>query len=93
MDNMQDTPDLSTANRLSRHANWRKRLEEVTEMMREMSSQTDPQEMVRQYGKRVREMFPVDAFISISRRDMDHPSFMVTRASVWEHELDPSSAR
>jgi sigma-B regulation protein RsbU (phosphoserine phosphatase) len=88
-DNEGHAPDLTNANRLTRHSDWQKRLYEVTEMMREMSSQTDPQEMVNQYSERMRQMFPVQAFVSISRRGIESPGFMVTRASVWESELDP----
>ncbi len=82
-------PDLSHANRQTRHSDWQKRLDEVTEMMREMSSQSDPQKMVQRYSERMRRMFPVQAFISISRRGIEAPGFMVTRASVWEEDLDP----
>ncbi len=81
--------DHTNPNRLSRHPDWQNRLAEVTEMMRELSAQTEPQEMVRRYRERMRNMFPVDSFVSISRRGLEKPKYMITRASIWDEEIDP----
>lgn len=70
-------------------ATWQERLDSVVETMREMSQQTDPQEMVRNYGTRMRRFFPADRFLAISRRDLAHPQVKVTRYSEWETEIDP----
>ncbi|MGP1273481.1 MAG: PP2C family protein-serine/threonine phosphatase [Phycisphaerales bacterium] len=72
-----------------RSTDWRRRLTEVTAMMRELSEQSEPQEMVRSYRSRISQMYPVDAFVSISRRSLEPPLFKVTRASAWEQEVDP----
>jgi sigma-B regulation protein RsbU (phosphoserine phosphatase) len=42
----------------------------VVDTMREMSLQTDPQKMVKQYGNRVRRLMNTDRFISMSRRNL-----------------------
>lgn len=68
---------------------WRERLRDVTEMMRELSTQTDPQEMVRRYSDRMGQIFPAYAFVSLSRRDLQEPLFRITRASKWETEVNP----
>ena len=68
---------------------WEQRLREVVETMREMSVQTDPQEMVRAYGRRMDTLFPVDRRISLSRRGLKRPFFRVTRYSEWKEEIDP----
>lgn len=68
---------------------WQERLDDVYEMMHEMSRQSEPQEMVRSYGKRVRKLFPVDRHISISRRDLEYPKFRITRNSEWTEEINP----
>lgn len=81
--------DHTNANRLTRNPDWQNRLAEVTEMMREMSAQTDPQEMVKRYRERMRNIFPMDAFVAISRRGLESPLYMVTRASSWHEDLDP----
>lgn len=68
---------------------WQERLTAVMEMMREMSSQTDPQQMVQQYGARMRRFRHVDRSISLSRRDLAAPRVRVTRFSGWTSEVDP----
>jgi len=54
-----------------------------------MSSQTDPQAMVRAYGQRLRELLPLDRSLSLSRRDLAAPKFRVTRSSLWAGEVNP----
>lgn len=68
---------------------WQDRLREVTLMMKELSEQTEPQMMVTAYRNRINNLYPVDAFVAISRRDLIEPRFRVTRASVWSAELNP----
>ena len=54
----------------------------VVETMRAMSRQTDPQELVREYGSRVRRMLAIDCSVSLSRRDLVRPQVTVTRSSL-----------
>ncbi len=68
---------------------WQTRLEEVFELMQEMSRGTDPQEMVRAYGRRVSKMRPVDRRLSLSRRDVTPPKFHITRDSATTDEINP----
>jgi sigma-B regulation protein RsbU (phosphoserine phosphatase) len=68
---------------------WQERLSEVVDTMREMSSHTDPQEMVRDYGRRMRKMFPADRFISLSRRDLKNGDVRITRFSGWAEDVNP----
>jgi sigma-B regulation protein RsbU (phosphoserine phosphatase) len=68
---------------------WRERLDLIVETMKEMSRQTDPQEMSRAYGKRMRTLRPTDRSVSISRRDLKAPWFRVTRCSLWKEEINP----
>ncbi len=58
--------------------------------MREMSSQTDPQQMVQQYAARMQRFRHVDRSISLSRRDLQPPQVRVTRYSGWNrYEVNP----
>ena len=68
---------------------WEQRLAEIVNTMREMSSQTDPQSMVRAYAARMRRFLPTDASISLSRRDLDPPRYRITRFSGWDGEVNP----
>jgi sigma-B regulation protein RsbU (phosphoserine phosphatase) len=84
---------MSTLMSLFGDKNWRDQLDFVVASMREMSSQTDPQEMNRAYRRRMRSVLPVDGSLSLSRRDLSAPWFRITRASRWEEELNPWKQR
>jgi len=62
---------------------WEQRLEQVRQMMLEMSQQTDPQAMVERYGTRVRQSLPNDGIIAVSRRGLAAPLFKITRSHLW----------
>src|SRR5258707_293493 len=68
---------------------WRERLRLIVETMREMSSQTDPQEMRRAYAERVRRIIPTDASLSLSRRELSNPWYRVTRSTTWKRDINP----
>ena len=67
---------------------WEERLTLITRMMREVSSISDPMEMVDVYGEWVQSITPIDGFISLSRRDMLAPNYKITRSHVWEARGD-----
>lgn len=70
-------------------ADWQVRLDDVYDTMREMSLQTDPQEMVRAYGRRMRKVFPSQRRVSLSRRGLESPEYRVTRFSEWTEDINP----
>jgi sigma-B regulation protein RsbU (phosphoserine phosphatase) len=69
--------------------NWQERLDLIVETMREMSRQTDPQEMSRAYGKRMQKLRPTDRMVSISRRGLKYPWYRITRCSLWKEDINP----
>lgn len=72
---------------------WQDRLAEVTLMMKELSAQTEPQLMVQTYRSRIRNLYPASSFVAISRRDLEAPRFRVTRASIWDRDVNPWEER
>ena len=72
---------------------WQEQLAFVVSAMREMSSNRDPQEMNRAYGKRMRMILPVDGSLSLSRRDLEPPAYRITRSSAWKEEINPWKQR
>lgn len=70
-------------------ADWRVRLAHSIETVRELSRQTDPQQMVKQYRDRVRQTMPLDGSLSLSRRGLARPQARITRSSRWHEELNP----
>jgi len=68
---------------------WQERLQAVVETMQEMSRQTDPEAMVRAYGRRMDTLFPASRRLSLSRRGHVSPEFRVTRYSGWTRSINP----
>ncbi len=72
---------------------WQARMDYVVDTMREISRQTDPQQMVEVYGKRVRQIMHADGFVSLSRRHLERPYYRITRSHVWGSERNPWKQR
>jgi sigma-B regulation protein RsbU (phosphoserine phosphatase) len=68
---------------------WRERLDLIVATMKEMSQQTDPQEMSRAYGKRMQALRPTDRMVSLSRRGLEYPWYRITRCSLWKENINP----
>jgi sigma-B regulation protein RsbU (phosphoserine phosphatase) len=83
------TETFFTSDLLAGHGDAQQKLAFVVEMMRDLSRQTDPQVMVAEYGKRMRQVVPSDAYFSLSRRDLESPTYRITRSSRWEEPLNP----
>lgn len=70
-------------------SDWQQRLAQIVELVQDMSRQTDPQEMVRSYGERVRLLLPSDQRISLSRRGLTAPKYRITRSTTWAENINP----
>jgi sigma-B regulation protein RsbU (phosphoserine phosphatase) len=68
---------------------WQSRMTDIVSMMKDMSLQTDPQAMVRAYGSRMRKLLPSDRMVSLSRRDLEAPTYRITRTSLWKNDVNP----
>ncbi len=88
-DGMPVIGGVSVGGLFARLGDWKEQLEFVVETVREMSAQTDPQEMVRTYGLRMQTLMPSEGYLSLSRRDLDTPLLRVTRSNRWEDPVDP----
>jgi sigma-B regulation protein RsbU (phosphoserine phosphatase) len=86
---MFDDAPLETRPQSVFEGDWRKRLDVIVATMREMSSQSDPQAMVRAYGRRMSELIPTDGRLSLSRRGLVYPQYRITRYSGWTEEINP----
>jgi sigma-B regulation protein RsbU (phosphoserine phosphatase) len=61
----------------------------VVDLMRDLSRQTDPHEAAKMYGKRIRGLVPADGWLSLSRRDLEPPTYRITRSYLWKEEINP----
>jgi len=85
---MTASPHLTGATTAS-SSDWKPRLEHIVSTMQELSRQTDPQDMVSTYAKRMRMLMPADCSVSLSRRQLKTPMVRVTRYTGWEETIDP----
>ena len=70
-------------------ADWRQRLSFIVKTMRDVSRQTDPEEMVRVYAGRMTQLVPSDRLLTLSRRDVPAPRYYITRSSTWTRPVNP----
>jgi len=70
-------------------ADWQRELESVNALMREVSRQTDPQELIRIYADGVRRLRGTDRLVALSRRGLERPWYRVTRDSRQDEAIDP----
>ncbi|MGF1633494.1 MAG: PP2C family protein-serine/threonine phosphatase [Phycisphaerae bacterium] len=68
---------------------WKERLDTITSMVRAISLQSDPGEMVRFYRDWIRSVMPMDGSLSLTRRDHDRPHFRITRIHDRDDTPDP----
>lgn len=85
--------DLSGSIAAIAASDWRARLRVVVDAMRAMSSERDPQALVSNYTRHIRQLSPSDRLVALSRRDIDAPKYRVTRASHWTDPIDPWKQR
>lgn len=71
------------------HLTWQERLDLIVQTMRDISTHTDPNEMVNAYGESIQKLLPRSGYLSLSRRDLTYPQYRVTRYSGWAEEPDP----
>jgi sigma-B regulation protein RsbU (phosphoserine phosphatase) len=74
-------------------ADWQRELKIVNDLMRDVSRQTDPHELVRIYSEGVKQLYGTDRLISLSRRGLEAPWYRVTRDSRQTEQIDPWKQR
>ena len=67
---------------------WQERLDLIVETMRAISLETNPHDMVAAYTERMRWM-RMGRVISLSRRGIEPPKFVLARDSSWEKQPNP----
>ncbi|HYE63393.1 MAG TPA: PP2C family protein-serine/threonine phosphatase [Phycisphaerales bacterium] len=68
-------------------------MDHVVAMMRDMSTRTDPQDMVRTYRAAVAQLVKTDATMALSRRGLERPWFRITRSTRWKESINPWSEK
>jgi sigma-B regulation protein RsbU (phosphoserine phosphatase) len=72
---------------------WQEKLAIIDRTMRAISGITDPEEMVNTYWRNIGDLIRVGDYVSLSRRDVEPPAYLVTRSSRFTEELNPWTQR
>src|SRR6478672_8661505 len=72
---------------------WQEELEIVDRTMKAISGVTDPEELVDVYWNGIGELIPVGDYVSLSRRNVDPPFYLITRSSRFTEHFNPWTQR
>jgi len=72
---------------------WQEELEIVDRTMRAISGVTDPEEVVETYWENIGDLIPVMEYVSMSRRNMEPPTYLITRSSRFTEQFNPWTQR
>jgi phosphoserine phosphatase RsbU/P len=72
---------------------WRDELAIIDRTMKAISGVRDPEELVTVYFEGVGDLLPIDDYLSVSRRDVEPPYFLVTRSSRFTEHWNPWTHR
>lgn len=72
---------------------WREELAIIDNTMRAISGIRDPEEFVSVYWQGIGELMPIDDFVSVSRRGVEAPDYLVTRSSRFTQHFNPWTER
>jgi sigma-B regulation protein RsbU (phosphoserine phosphatase) len=72
---------------------WQAELDIIDRTMRDISSVSDPEELVRVYWDGIGSLLPVQDHMAVSRRGVEPPFFLVTRSSRFTKHLNPWTQR
>src|SRR5581483_8800875 len=82
-----------TISPMSRRRPWHEELEIVDRTMKAISGISDPESLVQAYWHGIAELMPVDNYVSLSRRGVPAPYYLVTRSSRFTENLNPWTHR
>jgi sigma-B regulation protein RsbU (phosphoserine phosphatase) len=68
---------------------WAEELEIIDRVMRSVSGISDPEELVHVYWDGVSDLWPIEDYVSVSRRNVEPPFYLITRSSRFTEHYNP----
>jgi sigma-B regulation protein RsbU (phosphoserine phosphatase) len=65
------------------------RIDRIDELVRELSVQDDPHELLRVFSRQADLILPRDGIVSLTRRDLEPFHYRITRSWRWDEEINP----
>lgn len=72
---------------------WQEELRIVDKTMKAISGISDPEELVSVYWENIGELIRIEDFVSMSRRDVEPPGYLITRSSRFTEDINPWTQR
>lgn len=85
--------DAYTARMLHGQRPWREELKIIDDTMRTISSIRDPEKLVEAYWNGIGKLVPVNDYVSLSRRNVEEPYYLITRSSMFTEDINPWTER
>ena len=63
------------------------RLERLDALVRELSVQEDPEQLIRVFDRQADMVIPRDGLVTLTRRDLEPPQYRVTRSWRWKEKV------
>ncbi len=77
----------------NKRLSWQEELAIVDRTMKAISGISDPEALVEAYWRGIGELMPVLEYVSLSRREVEPPFYLVTRSSRFTEHLNPWTER
>lgn len=72
---------------------WQEELEIIDDTMKAISGVTDPEELVSRYWEGIDKLLPIHDYISVSRRNVEAPAYLITRSTRFAEHFNPWTQR
>jgi len=72
---------------------WQEELAIVDQTMKAISGITDPEELVNIYWEGIGKIITIGNYVSLSRRNVEPPGYLVTRSSRFTEDINPWTQR
>jgi sigma-B regulation protein RsbU (phosphoserine phosphatase) len=72
---------------------WQEELDIIDRTMKAISGVTDPEELVEVYWNGIGDLIHVGDYVSVSRRNIEAPGYLITRSSRFPEHLNPWTQR
>lgn len=72
---------------------WNEELDIIDRTMKAISGIADPEDLVEAYWDGIGELLPINDFVALSRRHVEPPHFLITRATRFTEHFNPWTQR
>ena len=72
---------------------WQEELQIIDDTMKAISGISDPEKLVETYWTGIGKLMSLNDYVSVTRRDVEAPFYLITRSSRFEEHFNPWTQR